>query len=164
LRERIFNEQFFQIYTFMLIIYNSMRKTTWLGAFVFILFFTACTGNSKSKTDAKTNDAYEKGKLSVEEIEKKNPEKFLSVSGSDRRNILGQTVVKASIVNHAKMVDFKDIEIKLSFYSKTGALLEEDHETVYQSIHPGGSASFKSKYFAPKGTDSVGLTVTRAKY
>ena len=78
--------------------------------------------------------------------------------------MIGQTVVIAHVTNKATVCTYKDIEIKLSFYSKTGALLEEDHETVYQSIHPGGSASFKSKYFAPKGTDSVGLTVIRAKY
>ena len=62
------------------------------------------------------------------------------------------------------MVTFKDIDVKLSFYSKTGALLEEDHEVVYESVNPGGSAGFKTKYFAPKGTDSVAMKVISAKY
>lgn len=125
------------------------------------LFFTAC--NSKAD-DKKTTDTYEKGKMAVEQIEKKNPERFLSVSGYDKRNILGQTVIKGSIVNKAKMVSFKDVDIKLSFYSKTGALLEEDHEVIYETVEPGASKSFKTKYFAAKGTDSVAMKVITAKY
>ena len=62
------------------------------------------------------------------------------------------------------MVSYKDIDIKLSFYSKTGTLLEEDHEIVYETIHPGYNANFKSKYFTPKGTDSVAMHVVGAKY
>ena len=125
-------------------------------------FLLSCS--SKNKYDIKSNDKYEKGKLSLEEIEKNSPDRFISVSGTNRRNLLGQTVVKGSIFNNGKMVHYKDVEIKLSFYSKTGTLLEEDHETVYETIDPGGSTTFKSKYFAPKGTDSVGLRVITAKF
>ena len=127
------------------------------------LFFSGACKN-RPQYDIKSNDKYEKGKLSLEEIEKKNPEQFLLVSGTHKKNMLGQTVVKGTIFNNAKMLQYKDVEIKLSFYSKTGTLLEEDHETIYESIHPGGSRAFKSKYFAPKGTDSVGLKVVTAKF
>jgi hypothetical protein len=53
--------------------------------------------------------------------------------------------------------------VQLDFYSKTGALLETDKETIYETIHPGQSKSFKTKYFAPKGSDSVALKVLDAK-
>ena len=125
-------------------------------------FFGAC--KNRPQYDIKSNDKYEKGKLSLEEIEKKNPEHFLLVSGSNKRNLLGQTVVRGTIFNNAKIMQYKDVELKLSFYSKTGTLLEEDHETIFESINPGGSKAFKSKYFAPKGTDSVGLRVITAKF
>ena len=61
------------------------------------------------------------------------------------------------------MVSFKDINIKVSFFSKTGTLLEEDQEVVYETLNPGAGKSFKTKYFAPKGTDSVALKVISAK-
>ncbi|MEO6488786.1 MAG: hypothetical protein ABIO04_02505 [Ferruginibacter sp.] len=125
-----------------------------------ILFFYGC-GNEQDG-DALTDD-YEKGKMSVAEMEKKNPIQFLSVSGSDKKNILGQTVINGIMINNAKIASFKDIDIKLSFYSKTGALLEEDHEMIYETLSPGESKSFKSKYFAAKGTDSVGMKVIGAK-
>ena len=137
-----------------------MKKTTILAVTI-ILFLLACKGK---QYDKKTTDNYEKGKLTIEEIEKKNPERFLSVSGNDKRNLIGQRVIKGTIINSAKMVSFKDVDIKLSFYSKTGALLEEDHEVIYETIAPGESNNFKTKYFAAKGTDSVGMKVISAKY
>jgi hypothetical protein len=88
---------------------------------------------------------------------------FLVVGGHDKRNILGQTVVKGTITNKATVAIFKDVELKLSFYSKTRALLETDKETVFEVLQPGESKNFKTKYFAPKGTDSVTLEVLGAK-
>ncbi|CAN5778543.1 hypothetical protein BH11BAC4_BH11BAC4_23570 [soil metagenome] len=125
------------------------------------LFFTACNSHADDK---KTADLYEKGKAAVEQAEKKNPERFLAVSGNNKKNILGQTVIKGAIFNKGKIVSFKDVDIKLSFYSKTGALLEEDHEVIYETVEPGASKSFKTKYFAARGTDSVAMKVISAKY
>ena len=124
-------------------------------------FIISCNSSDDEK---KTANTYEKVKLTVEEIEKKNPERFLSATGYEKKNLIRQTVVKGTIVNNAKMVSFKDIDIKLSFYSKTGALLEEDHEMIYETIAPGDSKSFKTKFFAAKGTDSVAVKVVSAKY
>jgi len=98
------------------------------------------------------------------ELEQKSPAGFLTVSGTKKKNLLGQTVVNGTIFNKARVVTYKDIELKLSFYSKTGTLLEEDKEVIYESIHPGGSKRFKSKYFTPKGTDSVAMKIAGAKY
>jgi hypothetical protein len=72
--------------------------------------------------------------------------------------------VRGEVKNNAKIVTYKDVDIKLSFYSKTGAILEEDHETIYETIAPGATVKFKSKYFTPKGSDSVGFRVVEAKF
>ena len=88
----------------------------------------------------------------------------MKATASSKKNLLQQTVIRGKIQNSAKIVSFKDISIRLSFYSKTGALLEQDEEQVFENINPGGTASFKSKYFAPKGTDSIAVTVLGAKF
>lgn len=134
-----------------------------------VLFFIAISTilvscGDKAEKEAKTADKYEKTKLSLEEIEKQTPEKFISVKGTDKKNLLGQTVVKGKVQNNAKMATFKDIDVKLFFYSKTGVLLQEDQEMIYETLTPGESKSFKSKYFAPKGTDSIAMKVVSAKY
>ena len=125
-------------------------------------FLFSC-GGGDSKSPEKEKDSYEKTKESLGDKEKKTPENFLAVEGHDKKNILGQTVVKGTVTNKATVASYKDIDLKLDFYSKTGTLLESDKETVFEVLAPGESKKFKTKYFAPKGTDSVALTVTGAK-
>ncbi len=127
-----------------------------------LLLATSC--KTKEEKEKANKENYESSKRSIEELEKESPVKFLTVTGNDKRNLLGQTVVKGQVHNHAKMVTYKDVDIKLFFYSKTGALLQEDQEMLYENVAPGATVSFKSKYFAPKGTDSIAMTVLSAKY
>lgn len=129
--------------------------------FIILVTFSACS--SKATKEAKEKDSYEKAKESLEEREKKNPMAFITVSSKDKHNLIGQTVIKGSINNNAKVCVYKDVQIELSFFSKTGVLLEKDNETIFELVEPGKSAEFKTKYFAPKGTDSVGIKVLGAK-
>ena len=129
--------------------------------FTTLFFITACTSSDKKVTDKK--DKYEETKENLAETEKKNPVRFLSVSGGDKRNLIGQTVVKGIVTNNATVATFKDIQVELYFYSKTGTLLEKDVETIFETLAPGKKTEFKTKYFTPKGTDSVGLKVMSAK-
>jgi hypothetical protein len=130
--------------------------------FLWVLSLSAC--NNEHKYEIKSKDKYENGKETLADTERKNADRFLLVKGKDKKNLIGQTVIKGTIFNNAKIVTYKDISIKLSFYSKTGALLEEDQEVVYESVEPGGSKGFKSKYFTPRGTDSVVFKVVSAKF
>ncbi len=136
-----------------------MRNLTLI---LFLSFFLFSCSNEK-QYEIK-GDKYEKTKASLEEIERKDPKRFLTVTGGSKKNLLKQTVIRGKITNNATSVSYKDIAVKLRFYSKTGALLEEDEETIFETIHPGNTEEFKTKYFAPKGTDSVSLTVIGAKY
>ena len=137
-----------------------MKRIT---ALVFVTAIIICACNSSDKKTGAAKDKYEQTKETLEETEIKNPSRFLTVTGHDKKNLLGQTVVKGMLNNTAKVASYKDVQIKLSFYSKTKALLEEDVETVFETLAPGKSAEFKTKYFAPKGTDSVALKIMGAK-
>lgn len=119
--------------------------------------------NNNGKTESKAKDKYEQTKETLEQTEKKNPKRFLTIEGHDKKNLFRQTVIKGTITNNAKVASYKDIDVELSFFSKTGALLEKDHEVIYETIAPGNSTDFKTKYFAPKGTDSVAVKIFAAK-
>jgi hypothetical protein len=119
--------------------------------------------NSPSQKAGTEKENYELQKAALLKKEQKDPSLFINVTGHDKKNLLGQTVVKGSIHNSATVAIFKDVDIKLSFYSKTKALLETDKETIFEQLSPGQSKDFKTKYFAPKGTDSVALEVLGAK-
>ena len=129
--------------------------------FLMIIATASCTNNPNSERAEKN---YERAKENLADTEKKNPTKFLFAAGDKKKNLIGQTVVKGSITNTAKMITFKDIDVKITFYSKTGTLLEEDHEKVYENITPGTTLKFKTKFFTPKGTDSLALQVVDARY
>jgi hypothetical protein len=137
-----------------------MYRLSYLLLFSLLVLISCKDGK---KTESMQIEKYEQSKLSVEEAEKENPMKFLSVTSTDKKNIIGQKVIKGTVHNNAKIASFKDIDIKISFFSKTGELLEEDHEFIYEGIPPGGSVNFKSKFFAAKGSDSVSLEIVEAK-
>ena len=129
---------------------------------VFSIIVFSC-GGDKAQKNSSEQESYKLTKESLLKTESKSPQNFLIVGGHDKRNMLGQTVVKGTIFNKATVAVFKDVDIKLSFYSRTRALLETDKETVFEILQPGESKNFKTKYFAPKGTDSVALEVLGAK-
>ena len=124
-----------------------------------VLFLFACqTEKTEKKFDTQS---YEKTKETLAHKEKNNPAKFLKVDNRDRKNLIGQTVVIGHITNKASVCTYKDVELKMSFYSKTGTKLDEGIETIYETIPPGETIKFKTKYFAPKGTDSVAIQVLK---
>ena len=137
-------------------------KSIATGLLFGMVVLVSCGGEDKAA--AKGKDKYDQTKETLEITEKKTPARFLAVGGHDKRNLLGQTVIKGTLTNNAKVVTYKDVDVELAFYSKTGALLEKDHEVIFETIKPGDSKNFKTKYFAPKGTDSVALKVITAKY
>ncbi len=126
------------------------------------LVFTACNSHDKT-AEGRVKDKYEQTKETLAQTEKKNPMRFLSVAGNDRKNLIGQTVIKGTITNKATVASYKDVDVELSFFSKTGALLQKDHEVVYETIAPGNSINFKTKTRAPIGTDSVTMQIYGAK-
>lgn len=131
-----------------------------LLAFALGLSLFSCKDAQKEKKfDA---ESYEKVKETLAEKERNNPARFLVVNNRDRKNLIGQTVVIGTLTNQATVCWYKDVELKLTFFSKTGVKLDEGLETVYENIGPGKTVKFKTKYFAPKGTDSVAVVVTKA--
>ncbi len=128
---------------------------------VALLIFASC--NNEGTNSASEKEIYQQAKETLEEKEKKNPAAFLVVNSSDKHNLIGQTVVKGTVANNAKVCTYKDVLLEISFFSKTGTLLLKINETVYDKIEPGKSAGFKSKEFAPKGSDSISIKVLGAK-
>jgi hypothetical protein len=135
-----------------------------LFAAAFTVAIISCNSADKTVSEKKEKDKYEQTKETLEETEKKNPKRFLTVElDKDKKNLIGQMVVKGEVKNNAKVAAYKDIEIEISYYSKTGTFLMSSNDVIYDVVKPGESANFKNKEFAPKGTDSVGLKIVGAK-
>jgi len=136
-----------------------MKK--FIGALFIAAIFFSCKDDKKA--EKKFNEkTYEENEESLGDKEKNNPARFLIVDNHDRGNLIGQTVVIGHLINKATVCTYKDVEVKLKFYSKTGVKLDEGIETIYETIPPGEKVKFKIKYFAAKGTDSVAVEVLKA--
>ena len=145
----------------IVIIQNKIYMKQILACCILLMAIHACTTPSGKESGKKAE--YENAKETLAEREMKNPVDFLVVTARDKRNLIGQTVVKGMLSNKAKVTTYYDILLERSFFSKTGALLEKDQETFYERLAPGAEVDFKSKLFAPKGSDSVHLKVLQAK-
>jgi hypothetical protein len=153
------------MYFYCIQIYKMKKKrfpVLFIANCLLLVAISSC-GGSDVKTGSGKKDKYEETKENLAETEKKNPVRFLSVSSHDKKNLIGQTVIKGTLKNKATVASYKDVEVELSFFSKTGALLEKDIEVIYETVAAGKETDFKTKYFAPKGTDSVVLKVVSAK-
>ena len=115
-----------------------MRK---LYTVLIVMSLMACNNEKNEKGFDKAN--YEEVKENLADKEKNNPTKFLAVENSDRKNIIGQTVVKGTIHNKATIASYKDVQLKLSFFSKTAVKLDEAMETVYDNIPPARLSNSK---------------------
>ena len=130
-----------------------------LSIILLLMIFSCKEKTKEQKFDEKT---YEVVKETLADKEKRSPAHFLSVKNKDRKNLIGQTVVIGTITNHATIISYKNVLLKLSFFSKTGVKLDESNETIYEQLKPSETIKFKTKYFAPKGTDSVAVKVVNA--
>jgi hypothetical protein len=137
-----------------------MKKMFGLIIIVSILF-AAC--QSKAEKEKVAEDSYEKAKESLEEREKKNPVSFITVTSKDKHNLIGQTVIKGTVNNNAKVCAYKDFELEFSFFSKTGVLLQKELKTVFDIIPSGKAADFKEKMWVNKDADSMSIKVLTAK-
>jgi hypothetical protein len=135
-----------------------MIKNFLLSA-VSLILIVSCNNQNN---DSKSKDQYKNSKLTIEQIEQQNPLRFIEVAGKDKHNLIGQTVVKGEITNKATVVTYKDISVSIKFISKTGVVLEENEEVIYEEVKPGSNINFKSKFFAPKGTEDVKMKIIKA--
>lgn len=131
--------------------------------FFLLVAFSLFSCKDEQKEKKFDEETYEKSKESLADKEKNNPARFLKVDNRDRKNLIGQTVLIGHLENKATVCTYTDVELRLSFFSKTGVKLDEAIETVYETIPPGKKVKFKLKYFAPKGTDSAFIKVVKAK-
>jgi hypothetical protein len=105
--------------------------------------------------------AYNKSKESLAEKEKSSPLSFLTISGTDKKNLVGQTVIKGLIKNNATVCAYKDVRVKMLFY-KDGTLVANHEQVMEEAVKANNDLTFKSRYKTPKGTDSVALSIMSA--
>jgi hypothetical protein len=73
------------------------------------------------------------------------PMENINVSYNWKINLAGNTIVDGHIYNRATLAMYKNVTIKVKFYSKTGTLIGSDTFTVMEFLPPKSKISFKHK-------------------
>ncbi|TDH20037.1 hypothetical protein EXU57_21630 [Segetibacter sp. 3557_3] len=105
---------------------------------------------------------YEASKERVKKNERENALRFIKVIASNKRNLLGKTVVRTSISNAASVTSYNDVRLKFLFF-RQGQVVENHEEVVGKTLGPNSTIDFTVRYTTPKGTDSVSVSVMDAK-
>lgn len=96
-------------------------------------------------------------------IELESPLDYLTISYNlDYSVWSGQNFIEGYIWNKAKYAKYKDVKIKISYFSKTKSLIRTNYKTIYEYVYPSSKKSFKFKVSSPSGTKTIGLEVVEA--
>lgn len=133
------------------------------GLTIYYINYKDVRKNDGYKEASYEKDSYEERVMSVEEIEKSQPPNFLSASGTFMENFWGDKIkIKCKITNKATVASYKDVVIRITFYSKTQTSLGSEEQTLYERFSPTSSKTFNLKVNNYKDVASVGVNVVSA--
>jgi len=125
-----------------------------------LLILTICL--SCDYTGSKTETYFEK-KMTIEEIEDAEPLRFLDAGGKYNDSFWGTKIhVNGTISNTATVADYKDITVRVTYYSKTKTNLGSKEYTIYEVVQPNTTIPFKLKIENFKNVNTIGWEVIRA--
>ena len=122
----------------------------------FLSLFASCNSNSPF------TPFYQDTKMTLEQKEKANPLAFLSAAGTYRKNLISEWVLEGSITNTATLATYKDIVLRIFYYSKTKTVIGTEQKTIFDFFKPNNTQKFKIKSFGFEGTESLGFQVLSA--
>jgi len=138
---------------------------------IILVFFAAfkinesINKNNNSSSDSRFDtETYEEKVMTVEEMEAQDPMRFLSFDGKYRENFLGtKLIIEGSINNNATVVSYKDVVLRVQYYSKTNTRLEPDDYTIWEVFPPTSSKSVDLKVPNYSNVGRIEISVVDAK-
>lgn len=121
------------------------------------------SGSSSGGFYESITNTYQERVMSVEEIERASPTNFLTADGTYRENFWGNKIkVKCTITNSATVVTYKDVVVRIAYYSKTGTEITNASYTIYETFSPNSSKTIEIKIDNYKNVSSIGWDVIDA--
>lgn len=138
------------------------KKSLKIIGFLLLAFVLIVVIRSFTK-DETTNSSYEESVLTIEEIEAQSPLNYLSASGTYKENFYGDLIrVNGTITNTATITTYKDVTVKVFYYSKTETLLNTEEYMLYEFYPPNSTNEFKLKIKNYNNVASIGWEVVNA--
>jgi len=128
-----------------------------INLFILAAMLNACNNNRNN------NGSYQEQVQSVEEIERSQPTNFLNASGTYNQTLFGNGIkVHGVIKNSATVANFKDVVVKVTYYSKTQTVIGSNNYIIYDFFPPHSEKQFELKIDKYEGTSTIGWDVVKA--
>lgn len=144
---------------------GSVMKAIGITAAVIMLIvvIVAATGNNDKINDLLGRDTYQEKVMTVEEIERSNPARFLEATGNYRPTLLGKNFrIFGEVINSATVVNYRNLTVRVTFYAESGAVLQEYDYAVTNNFPAHTTKKFELKIERPTGCRSLGMKVINA--
>lgn len=143
----------------LLIVFGSIGIIA-LGLFLFFnVFDNTISGGSESTI----GNTYEEKVLTVEEIERADPAKFLDASGTYNESFWGDKMkIHGQVTNNATVANYKDVVIEVIFYSETETEIDRKQYVIYDFFNAHTSKNFELKIERPNGAKKCGWSAISA--
>jgi hypothetical protein len=110
----------------------------------------------------KDNSYYEKV-MTVEELEFANPANFLTVEGKYSENFWGDKInLNCVFTNTATIASYKDITLRITYYTKTKTSLGTKDYIIYEVFNPKSKKPINLKIENFKNVNSVDIDIIKA--
>ena len=136
-----------------------------------LILVGACNGNEgghkqtkkNTKCDTDSAETYQQKVQSIKQTELSQPTNFLKASGTYNQTLFGNSIkLHGIITNIANVANFKDVVIKVTFYSKTKAFLGNNNYVVHDFFPPHSEKPFELKIDKLDDTNTIEWVVVKA--
>jgi hypothetical protein len=134
-----------------------------IGVIGAILIVGAIVVNLLKQNSSSSASGYQQKIMTIEEIERSQPAKFLKADGTYRENFWGDKFkIKCTISNKATVASYKDPVVRVTYYSKTKTVLARNSYTIYEVFQPHSEKTVDLKIDNYKDVNSIGWEVVSA--
>lgn len=131
------------------------------GVLLLILLLFLYFHNQSVNKDVSSNMPH----ISYTDPEHENPSGFLATGGTYKTNFWGNKEdIAGTITNKATHTNYKDVHIKVEFYSQTKSVVLSQEYIIYQYVPYGSTQNFSLNIAKPAAAASLGLGVVSATY
>ena len=108
-------------------------------------------------------ESYFEKKMNIEQIENSEPLRFLTADGDYSESFWGTKInVNGKVTNRATTANYKDVVVKVTYFSKTKTVLKTKDYALYEIFPPNSVKAFKLRIDNYKDVNSIGLEVISA--
>ena len=142
---------------------NSWKSILLKTAVVSVLVLVGLEVFASYNNDNSQPETYADKVLTIKDIENNSPTDFLSADGKYRESFWGTKLkLDVSVTNQATVADYKDVVIRIRFYSKTETLIGTEDHTIYEVLPPNSVKNFKLEVKNYKDVETIGWEVIDA--